>query len=1136
MEPQFIHLRVHSAYSLLEGAMKIPALMSRAAAMGFPAMAVTDTANMFGAKAFSDYAPKNGIKPILGTQMYIRNSDADDVLKSKGRTVEPDKIVLLVKNAEGYANVTKLMKIAYLGEKNFAEKPQIRLSDLKTHGAGLIALTAGVDGTVGRLLLENRAAEAEDFLLKLKEIFGDRLYMEISRIGLEKEAKTENDFIDLAYKHDIPLVATNEAFFFDADMYEAHDALVCIARGEYVANDNREKYSPNQRLKTAAEMVALFADLPEAVANTINIAKRCNYVLQYVDPLLPIFECPEGKTQNEYLREEAYKGLAHKMETQVYFEGMTEEEKKELDERYYARLEYELSVIEKMGFAGYFLIVSDFIRWSKTHGVPVGPGRGSGAGSMVAWSIQVTELDPLKLDLLFERFLNPERVSMPDIDTDFCYEKRQQVLDYIINRYGQEKVAQIITFGTLQARAAVRDVGRALEMPYSMVDNVAKLIPRDLGITLERALEASNELRSLYENDANIKRLIDLAQSVEGMPRNSGTHAAGVVIAPDDLKKYVPLQLSNENFITTEYDKDKIESLGLLKMDLLGLRTLTVIGDAIKFIYETTGDKLDIDKIPLDDEATCSMLRKGDTQGVFQLESGGMTKLVMDLGPESFEDLIPLVALYRPGPLGTGMVEDFIAGRHGEKTAEMLHPLLEPVLKDTFGVILYQEQVMQITSVLAGFSLGQADILRRAMGKKKAKELDSMREAFIDGAQQKHGISPQLSSEIFALLQHFAGYGFNKSHSAAYALVAYQTAYLKAHWPAEFMAAFLTSVISDSEKLSWYISVCRSMGLKILPPDVNESGRSFSVNKDRVIRFGLAGVKNVGENAIGSILQARKEGPFKSLMDFCKRVDNRAVNKRMLENLIKCGAMDSFGYKRSELLAVAEQAMDMGSNYQKDYQSGQMGLFGDDSFADVNELRIPELEEIPKRTILQYEKELIGFYVTGNPLDAYVGSLYYYTPLRKISDASEVLDGKYFSVAGIISDCRIRNTRQGDSMAILTLEDFNGKMEIVVFPKVYRDAARLLYQENAISVEGKLSIDERERKIQALKIKPLQEVPPDLHIKIMKKDENGIVQKGLKQIFESFSGDTPDRFRKDDQSGALLLGGWEECRCLPGFR
>lgn len=1091
MSGNFTHLHVHTQYSLLDGASKISDLLAYAKELGMDSLAITDHGVMYGVVEFYQEAKKHGIKPIIGCEVYVANGSRFE----KNNRDSMYHLILLAENDEGYHNLMKLVSLGHLD--GFYYKPRIDKDILRKYSKGIICLSACIAGEIPVQILRGNLDGAERILCDYLDIFGkENFFLELQDHDLDEEHTVNAALKRLAKKYDLGLVATNDLHYVRRKDAEAQDVLLCIQTTSTVDDPKRMKF-PNDQfyLKSEAEMREKFGDCPEALINTARIAERCNVEMSFGHLLLPEFPIPDGLTAAEYLRKLCIEGMPPRYP--------------EPDQVVWDRLDYELGIINKMGYDCYFLIVWDFISYSRRNDIPVGPGRGSAAGSIVAYLLGITNIDPLKYDLLFERFLNPERVSMPDIDTDFCYEKRQQVLDYIINRYGQDKVAQIITFGTLQARAAVRDVGRALDMPYNVVDHVAKLIPRDLGITLEKALEASNELNKLYVDDPNIRRLIDLARSVEGMPRNSGTHAAGVVIAPDDLKKYVPLQLSNENFITTEYDKDKIESLGLLKMDLLGLRTLTVIGDAISFIYETTGEKIDIDKIPLDDEVTCKMLSKGDTQGVFQLESGGMTKLVMDLGPESFEDLIPLVALYRPGPLGTGMVADFIAGRHGDKTAALLHPLLEPVLKDTFGVILYQEQVMQITSVLAGFSLGQADILRRAMGKKKAKELDSMREAFIEGAKKNHGISPELSTEIFALLQHFAGYGFNKSHSAAYALVAYQTAYLKAHWPAEFMAAFLTSVISDSEKLSWYISVCRDMGLKILPPDVNESGSSFSVNKDGVIRFGLAGVKNVGENAISSILEARREGPFLSLLDFCKRVDNRAINKRMLENLIKCGAMDSFGYKRSELLAVADQAMNLGSNYQKDYQRGQVGLFGDESFADVNELKIPELQEIPQKMILQYEKELIGFYVTGNPLDAYAANMYRYTSLRWISESDETFDGKYFNVAGIISECRICNTRQGDSMAVFTLEDFNGKLEIVVFPKVYRDAARFLYQENIISVEGKLSIDEREHKIQALRIKPLKEMPTDLHIKIRKKNENTMVQKGLKKIFENFKGETP---------------------------
>ena len=929
MEPQFIHLRVHSAYSLLEGAMKIPALMSKAAAMGFPAMAVVDTANMFGAKAFSDYAPKNGIKPILGTQLYIRNSDADDVLKSKGRTVEPDKIVLLVKNADGYANITKLMKIAYLGEKNFAEKPQIRLSDLESHGEGLIALTAGTDGTVGRLLLENRAAEAEAFLLDLKKIFGDRLYMEISRIGLEKEAKTENDFIDLAYKHDIPLVATNEAFFFDTDMYEAHDALVCIAKGEYVANENREKYSPNQRLKTAAEMVALFADLPEAVANTVNIAKRCNYVLQYIDPLLPVFECPEGKTQNEYLREEAGKGLAHKLETQVYFEGMTEEQKKEIDERYYSRLEYELSVIEKMGFAGYFLIVSDFIRWSKTHGVPVGPGRGSGAGSMVAWSIQVTELDPLKLDLLFERFLNPERINMPDFDVDFCQENRYKTIEYVQNKYGFDHVAQIITYGKLQSKAVIRDVARVLQMPYSQADRISKMIPPPVqGVqpSLKDSLEQVPELEEMRQNDPQVNKLFDIAMKLEGLYRHTGVHAAGVVIGDRPLDLLVPLYKDPKaDMPVTQYDMKYIESTGLIKFDFLGLKTLNTIKKAVDLVKDVHGVDLDMSVVPLDDKETYALLQRGDTAGIFQFESAGMKDVHKQIKPDRFEDLIAIVSLYRPGPMDN--IPSYIKRKHGDEEITYLHPKLEPILKSTYGIMIYQEQVMKIAQELAGYTLGGADKLRKAMGKKIKEEMVKHRSIFVDGAVER-GIERDTATSIFDQMEKFASYGFNKSHAAAYSLISYQTAYLKAHYPVEFMSATMSLDITNTDKLQFFKDECRRMGIAVLPPDINKSGYDFMV-EDGKIRYALTAVKGVGEANMKALVAEREaHGPFKDISDFVHRIDIRQTNRKQLEQLIKSGAFDCLDKNRGRLFANIDNIIQHISSSCELKTSSQTTLFG----------------------------------------------------------------------------------------------------------------------------------------------------------------------------------------------------------------
>ena len=780
-----------------------------------------------------------------------------------------------------------------------------------------------------------------------------------------------------------------------------------------------------------------------------------------------------------------------------------------VDETVRKRLDFELDIINTMGYACYFLIVWDFINYCRSHDIPVGPGRGSAAGSIVAYLLRITNIEPLRYHLLFERFLNPERVSMPDIDTDFCYVKRNQVLDYVVRRYGQERVSQIITFGTLQARAAVRDVGKALGMSYTSVDEVAKMIPRELGITLDKALKSSNDFKRAYESRPEVKKLVDLARSVEGLPRNAGTHAAGVIIAPRDLRDYVPLQQGSDSGVITQYDKNKVEELGLLKMDFLGLRTLTVIGDCIQFIKETTGETVDIDNIPLHDKETCEMLCRGETACVFQLESAGITKLVMDLAPESFEDLIPLVALYRPGPLGTGMAEDFIAGRHGQRTAEVLHPLMEPILEDTYGVILYQEQVMQITSALAGFTLGQADILRRAMGKKKAKELDSMRASFIEGAKRLHDIPEELSDRIFSLLQHFAGYGFNKSHSVAYALVAYETAYLKAHWRAQYYAAFLNSVIGDSDKLSWYISVCKNDNIKILAPDVNESGRDFTVLPNKTIRFGLAGIKSTGGAAVEAIISARSEGgPFTSLTDFCCRVNMRVVNKRVVEHLIKSGAMDSFGARRSQLLAVLDQAIDLGAACQRDRANGQLGLFGDDQTFGMEEIKMPQLPEIPKQTLLQYEKELLGFYVTDHPLSEYKAVMQRFMPLHQFIGETQVQDNQFVRVAGIISGCTIKTTKSGDTMALLTLEDFTGRFPVIVFPKSYQACIRDVFEDNVVSIDGRFSVDERESKIIAMSVHSLSSKPPtELMLRIDAHLENPLVQRELMQLFQKYKGE-----------------------------
>ena len=872
--------------------------------------------------------------------------------------------------------------------------------------------------------------------------------------------------------------------------------LLCIQTTSNVDDPGRMRF-PNDSfyLKSAEEMEELFGGYPEALENTCRIADRCNVKLEFGHLLLPEFPVPEGFDAVSYLRHLCEEALPERYEV--------------VDETVRKRLDFELDIINTMGYACYFLIVWDFINYCRSHDIPVGPGRGSAAGSIVAYLLRITNIEPLRYHLLFERFLNPERVSMPDIDTDFCYVKRNQVLDYVVRRYGQERVSQIITFGTLQARAAVRDVGKALGMSYTSVDEVAKMIPRELGITLDKALKSSNDFKRAYESRPEVKKLVDLARSVEGLPRNAGTHAAGVIIAPRDLRDYVPLQQGSDSGVITQYDKNKVEELGLLKMDFLGLRTLTVIGDCIQFIKETTGETVDIDNIPLHDKETCEMLCRGETACVFQLESAGITKLVMDLAPESFEDLIPLVALYRPGPLGTGMAEDFIAGRHGQRTAEVLHPLMEPILEDTYGVILYQEQVMQITSALAGFTLGQADILRRAMGKKKAKELDSMRASFIEGAKRLHDIPEELSDRIFSLLQHFAGYGFNKSHSVAYALVAYETAYLKAHWRAQYYAAFLNSIIGDSDKLSWYISVCKNDNIKILAPDVNESGRDFTVLPNKTIRFGLAGIKSTGGAAVEAIISARSEGgPFTSLTDFCCRVNMRVVNKRVVEHLIKSGAMDSFGARRSQLLAVLDQAIDLGAACQRDRANGQLGLFGDDQTFGMEEINMPLLPEIPKQTLLQYEKELLGFYVTDHPLSEYKEVMQRFMPLHQFIGETQVQDNQFVRVAGIISGCTIKTTKSGDTMALLTLEDFTGRFPVIVFPKSYQACIRDVFEDNVVSIDGRFSVDERESKIIAMSVHSLSSKPPtELMLRIDAHLENPLVQRELMQLFQKYKGE-----------------------------
>ena len=1023
-DPKFVHLRVHTAYSLAEGAIMLPTLIHKLHDMGVPAVAVTDSSNMFGGKAFSKYASDEGIKPIMGCQFLLRNADSDDLMRSKGKEQEPDKIVLLVMNAEGYGNIMKLMKRFYLDNTEKGWAPQLTLQNLEDFNAGLIALTAGPEGTIGRLLLENRKQEAEGFTLKLKEIFQDRLYMEISRIGTEKERLTEETFIDLAYKYDIPLVATNEVFFLDEDMYEAHDALVCISAGEYVANENRRKFSINNRLRSEAEMVELFSDLPEAVNNTVRIAKLCNYLSKKVDPLLPIFECPEGKTQDEFITEEAYKGLNERLEKAVYFEGMTAEEKAEIDERYYARLEYELSVIKKMGFPGYFLIVSDFIKWSKGHGVPVGPGRGSGAGSIVAWSLKVTELDPLKLDLLFERFLNPERVNMPDFDVDFCQENRYKTIEYVQEKYGFDHVAQIITYGKLQSKAVIRDVARVLQMPYSQADRISKMIPagaQGKNPTLPEALEQVPELEEMRQNDPQVNKLFEIAIKLEGLYRNSGMHAAGVVIGDRPLEELVPLYKDpRADMPVTMYDMKYVEETGLIKFDFLGLKTLTVIQRAVDWIKRAQGIDLDMEAVPLDDAETYKMLQEGKTTAVFQFESAGMKDVHKQIKPDRFEDLIAIVSLYRPGPMDN--IPTFIKRKHGEEEIQYLHPKLEPILKETYGIMVYQEQVMMIARELGGYTMGGADKLRKVMGKKMRDEIPKQRIMFTEGAI-KNGIDEEVAKSIFDQMEKFASYGFNKSHAAAYSLVSYHTAYLKAHFPVEFMCAVMDLDITNTDKLAGFKAECKAMGIEVLKPDVNESLAKFSVQNGK-LRYALGAIKGVGESNMNAIVEAReKGGKFKDISDFINRVDAKQLNRKQLEQLIKAGAFDSIEKKRGKLFANIDTILKNISSATEMKTSAQSSLFGAEEYS--SKVKLSDAPDWPDLEKLRLEAGAIGFYLSAHPLDVYAESM----KKLGVKTCQEVMA----NITGCVENFQKRISKNGNKYAFVGLSDTTGNFEGMMF-------------------------------------------------------------------------------------------------------
>ena len=1039
MSSTFIHLHVHTEYSLANGTVRIPALVRKSADSGMPAVAVTDQSNLFAMVKFYRTAMSAGLKPIIGVDLWVVDGDSKE---------QPTRIVLLCKNRTGYLNLSRLVSRTYT-EGQHAGLPVLEMAWLEGCTDGLIALSGGRAGDVGQALLANKPDRAHMLLQHWQKLFPDSFYLELQRTGRAGDEEYLHRAVALATETALPVVATNDVHFIAASDYEAHEARVCINEGR-VLNDSRRShaFSEQQYLKSPEEMAELFSDIPEALENTVAIARRCNLEIELGKNYLPDFPVPGDLTLDEYFRRQTREGLELRLQKILI---PAADNDGTLRQQYLDRLETEIEVIVSMGFPGYFLIVADFIQWAKQNGVPVGPGRGSGAGSLVAYALTITDLDPIRYDLLFERFLNPERVSMPDFDVDFCMDGRDRVIDYVAGRYGRDRVSQIITYGSMAAKAVVRDVGRVLGHPYGFVDRIAKLIPFEIGITLDKALDQEPALAELYDASEDVRAVIDLAQSLEGLSRNAGKHAGGVVIAPSRLTDFTPLYCEQGGeAIVSQYDKDDVEAVGLVKFDFLGLRALTIIDRALQTINALRANAgepaIDIEGIPLTDKAAFSLLKACGTTAVFQLESTGMKDLIRRLQPDSFEDIVALVALFRPGPLQSGMVDDFIKRKHGMATVKYPHPDLEPILKPTYGVILYQEQVMQIAQVLAGYTLGGADLLRRAMGKKKPGEMAKQRIIFLEGALAR-GVDEAVASGIFDLMEKFAGYGFNKSHSAAYALISYQTAWLKAHYPAAFMAAVLSVDMDNTDKIVLLIAECRDMKLKVVPPDVNTSDYCFTVQSDDTILYGLGAIKGVGQSAIECILQeCREHGRYTDLFDFCQRVDTRKLNRRVFESLIRAGALDSMGDTRAAQIANLPMALQMAIQSARNQDTGQDDLFGEtrqESIVPLEKQVVPEWNEEQK---LLGEKETLGLYLTGHPISRYAHELENITSGRLASLVSANGDNpagrpeageRQIAIAGLVMTMRVRKTRRGGKIAFLSLDDHTARIDVRIFSDVF---------------------------------------------------------------------------------------------------
>lgn len=1083
---EFVHLSVHTAFSLAEGAIQIKDLVSRCAEENMPAVGIADTGNLFGALEFAVTASEAGIQPIIGVQLNVRRKSISgeklhqrtQIVNSASNTV--DRLILIAKNEQGYLNLLDLVSKSFL-DSDDSELSQISFEDLEKRNEGLIVLTGWFSGEVGKLILDDRILEAEKALLNLQKVFNDRLYLEIQRHGIPDERLVEEQLLEFAYKYDIPLVATNDCYFDSKDFYDAHDILLCIAQSTTISNSSRKRLTSQHYFKSASEMVELFKDLPEAVENTIAIAKRCSFMPKTLDPILPKFVSAGVDNEEADLRLKSFAGLEKRFQENVFTMDSDEyslEEKKKL---YKERLQTELSIINQMGFPGYFLIVADFIQWAKKTGIPVGPGRGSGAGSLVAWSLLITDLDPIRWGLLFERFLNPERISMPDFDIDFCQERRGEVIDYVQGKYGEDRVAQIITFGKLQARAVLRDVGRVLEMPYGQVDRICKMVPNNPAnpMTLGEAIAGDAELRKLRDDDESIATLLGNGLQLEGLYRNASTHAAGLVIGDRPLRELVPLYKDTKSDMSaTQFNMKWVESAGLVKFDFLGLKTLSVIQRATELLKERN-IQFDLSELPLDDEKTYKMIGRGDSVGVFQLESSGMRDVLKKMRPDRFEDIIALVALYRPGPMAN--IPNYIARKHGKEKVDFMHEKLEPVLQETYGIMIYQEQVQQAAQQLAGYTLGGADLLRRAMGKKIKSEMDAQREVFVEGAVRQ-GVSSEKAASIFETISAFAGYGFNKSHAAAYALIAYQTAFLKANFPVEFMAASMTFDMGNTDKLGIFRQELKSLDIEVLPPDINKSGPDFRVERiegsgSLVIRYALSAIKNVGGPGMEALENERlKNGPFRDLSDFISRVDAKVVNKRSMENLIRSGAFDSIHNNRAELFEGLDIIMRHVNATIDEGKKDQHNLFSGDETTRVNRVKLTSLEEWPVLKKLRNEFEAIGFYLTAHPLDSYGEALIKNGVISSSTLVSE-LNKKggmaRMDVAGIVSSSRIRVNQRGNKYAFVQMSDQGGIFEVTVFSEVLSSAGDSLIPGEALLIRCDCKLENDFVRLVASKISSL---------------------------------------------------------------